>query len=89
MDGLLLIVIAAIPCVGLWAVVKAKKKILRILGALFCSLAVGVAAGIVVGMSRSWSGGTGNLAFIGATATSLIVLFPFALRRNKEETKEE
>lgn len=87
MDGLLLLVIAAVPCVGLWAVVKAKKKFLRVLGALFSSLAVGVAAGIVVGMSRAWSGGTGNLAFVAATAISLLVLVPFSIRRTDEAQK--
>lgn len=89
MDAILLLVVAAIPCLGLWAVITAKNKILRILGALFCGLAVGLAAGVIVGMSRAWSGGNGNAAFFGAAAFSLVVLLPFALRNTAVQLKEE
>ncbi len=89
MDVILLLVIAAFPCLGLWALVGAKKKIVRILGAVFCSLSAGLVAGIVVGMSRAWSGGTGNVAFIGATLLCLIVLLPFAFRKIAVPSKEE
>ena len=89
MDAILLLIIAAIPCLGLWALGGAKNKIVRILGALFCSLTAGLAAGIVVGMSRAWSGGTGNVAFVGATLLCLVVLLPFAFRRTAVPSREE
>jgi hypothetical protein len=88
MDAVLLIVIVAVPCLGLWGVVKGKKKLVRVLGAVLGSLAIGLAAGIFVGMSRAWSGGTGNAAFAYAVGISLLVFVPIALRANKEKTKK-
>jgi hypothetical protein len=89
MDAILLLIIAAVPCLGLWALVSAKKRIVRLLGALFCSLTAGLVAGVVVGMSRAWSSGNGNVAFFGTALLSFVVLLPFALRKIAVESTEE
>ncbi len=88
MDALLLLAIVVSPCFGFWALVKAKRRIVRILGVFFCSLAVGLVVGIAVAISRAWSGGNGNTAFFVTTALCFVVLLPFALRKTVEHSKK-
>jgi ABC-type sulfate transport system permease component len=93
MGLILILAFAAILFLGVWAIAKAKHKILRILGALFCSLTIGLAAAIIWGlrgMPDAWSGGNQNsplTAFALAAGSSLLVLVAIALRRNKEPNK--
>jgi hypothetical protein len=93
MDLLLLFAFAAVLLLGVWAIVKAKYKILRILGASLFSLLVGLAVAFIwafIGMPDAWSGGNTNsplVAFTLAVGSSLLVLIPIALRRNKAHAK--